>query len=91
MHENKVHLTYHCEEGSTSVLEIIEQLRKDIAAALGVQVSEVDPQADLLDQGLDSVRMMGLVDRLAAAGHSVDFADLAEDPRLVAWDQLLRS
>ena len=69
--------------------QIVEELRAEIASALETTPEQIDPDADLTDQGLDSVRMMGLVERIHAAGHSVDYADLAEDPRLTAWDQLL--
>lgn len=69
--------------------KIVEELRTEIAAALEVAPEQVDPDIDLTDQGLDSVRLMGLMGRIQDAGHSVDYADLADDPRLAAWDRLL--
>lgn len=45
----------------------------------------------LLDFGLDSVRLMILVDRLQQAGADVGFADLAERPTLRAWVELLET
>ena len=43
----------------------------------------------LLDSGLDSVRLMMLVDRLQQGGSEVGFGDLAERPTLRAWVALL--
>jgi aryl carrier-like protein len=45
----------------------------------------------LLDAGLDSVRLMLLVDRLQQAGADVGFGDLAERPTLRAWVKLLET
>lgn len=45
----------------------------------------------LLDSGLDSVRLMMLVDRLQERGADVGFADLAERPTLRAWVELLEA
>jgi bifunctional isochorismate lyase / aryl carrier protein len=45
----------------------------------------------LLDSGLDSVRLMMLVDRLQQGGADVGFADLAERPTLRAWVELLEA
>ncbi|GGK35930.1 hypothetical protein GCM10010124_30750 [Pilimelia terevasa] len=70
-----------------------ERLRADVAAALDCPPAEVDAEADLQDLGLDSLRVMGLVEKWRGAGASdLEFADLAEDPRLVAWNaRLVRS
>lgn len=45
----------------------------------------------LLDSGLDSVRLMMLVDRLQQGGADVGFADLAERPTLRGWVELLEA
>lgn len=45
----------------------------------------------LLDSGLDSVRLMMLVDRLQQGGADVGFGDLAETPTLRAWVELLET
>ncbi|HYN93022.1 MAG TPA: phosphopantetheine-binding protein [Pilimelia sp.] len=44
---------------------------------------------DLLDLGLDSIRLMTVVERLRAAGHDVTFVALAERPTLGDWADLL--
>jgi aryl carrier-like protein len=45
----------------------------------------------LQDVGLDSVRLMMLVDRLQRGGADVGFGDLAERPTLRAWVELLEA
>ncbi|SER21549.1 phosphopantetheine-binding protein [Actinokineospora terrae] len=67
-----------------------DRLRADIAEVLGCAPHEVTPDADLLDLGLDSMRTMALVERWRAAGApGVEFADLAEEPRLDRWTRLV--
>lgn len=71
--------------------EIIEELRGEVVTALGVAPEQVDTSADLTDLGLDSVRLMGVVEGIIARGYDVDYVDLAEDPRLDAWRGLLEA
>ncbi|WP_432570969.1 phosphopantetheine-binding protein [Kineococcus sp. SYSU DK005] len=67
-------------------------VRADVGRLLGCDGAAIDPEEDLLDRGLDSVRLMTLVERWRAAGlGGVEFADLAEQPRLSAWVDLIRS
>lgn len=62
----------------------------DIAAALGVAPHEVSEDADLTDAGLDSVRLMSLVEKWRSAGaDQADFATLAAEPVLSAWLDVL--
>ncbi|QFZ21536.1 phosphopantetheine-binding protein [Saccharothrix syringae] len=68
----------------------VERVRADVADLLGVAPAELEPDADLLDLGLDSMRIMSLVERWRAAGATgLEFADLAEDPRLERWAELV--
>lgn len=69
--------------------DIMEELRVEVATALGVASEQVDTDADLADLGLDSVRLMGVVEGIIARGYDVDYVDLAEDPRLDTWRGLL--
>jgi aryl carrier-like protein len=63
-----------------------DELRGDVAEVLGCPASEIPADADLLDLGLDSVRIMSLVERWRRAGATgLEFADLAEDPRIERW------
>ncbi|MFD6099517.1 phosphopantetheine-binding protein [Nocardiopsis flavescens] len=68
-----------------------ERLLADIADALGEPVTDLHPDEDLFDRGLDSVRLMGLIETWRAAGaRGADFADLAEQPTAASWARLLR-
>lgn len=61
----------------------------DTAQILEVDVAEIDPSVSLVDQGLDSVRLMALVERWRDAGADVDFVSLATEPDLEQWCTLL--
>ncbi|MCV7017139.1 non-ribosomal peptide synthetase [Mycolicibacterium aichiense] len=60
-----------------------------IAEVLGVDHTDIDPDGDLIAQGLDSIRMMSLAGRWRRAGFDVDFARLAAAPSVRAWTELL--
>ena len=61
----------------------------DTAQILEVDVAEIDPSVSLVDQGLDSVRLMALVERWRDSGADVDFVSLASEPDLEQWFALL--
>ena len=63
-----------------------EQVIADIAATLGVSPSELTDDTNLLDAGLDSIRLMSLVEKWRAAGSAgADFVNLASDPVVGLW------
>lgn len=64
-------------------------LDAEVAELLGVPAGAIDPGADLVGQGLDSIRMMSLAGRWRRRGLAVDFAALAARPTLAAWSALL--
>ncbi|MET8778938.1 phosphopantetheine-binding protein [Nocardia sp. NPDC050713] len=67
-----------------------ERVIGDVAAALGVRPDELTHETNLLDAGLDSVRIMSLVEKWRAAGHAhIDFPTLAADPVLGSWLEAL--
>ncbi len=66
-----------------------DELREEVAAILELPVSEVTADDDLLDLGMDSVRLMTLVQRWKDRGVLVEFADLAERTELGAWIELV--
>ncbi|MEU6285097.1 phosphopantetheine-binding protein [Streptomyces sp. NPDC047028] len=68
----------------------LEQLRDDVADCLGEDPADIPVDEDLVDYGLDSVRLMALLERWRR-DHAVtaDFADLAERPSVEAWATLL--
>ncbi|MFC8172376.1 phosphopantetheine-binding protein [Streptomyces sp. NPDC057242] len=67
----------------------LERLARDVADVLYVEAEEVDPDESLLDQGLDSIRLMALVETWRADGAEVGFVELAERPTLRDWAALL--
>ncbi|WP_066904615.1 phosphopantetheine-binding protein [Millisia brevis] len=62
-----------------------EQIVADIARILDIDVRELDAAADLTDHGLDSLRLMALVEKWQADGFDVDFVSLASAPILERW------
>src|SRR3990170_4055317 len=57
-----------------------ESVRGEVAELLGVSPDAVDPDADLIASGLDSIRMMSLSGRWRKQGIEVGFAALAANP-----------
>lgn len=68
----------------------LELIRHDVADALGEDPAAVPLDENLMDYGLDSVRIMSLLERWRREhGVEADFADLAEDPAIGTWVSLL--
>ncbi|ABW12474.1 acyl carrier protein [Parafrankia soli] len=62
----------------------------DVADVLYIEANDVDQDADLRAQGMDSVRLMELVERWRSAGaEGIDFITLAEDQRVSRWLEVL--
>jgi mycobactin phenyloxazoline synthetase len=61
----------------------------EVAEMLGVTSDALDPQADLIASGLDSIRMMSLSGRWRKQGIDIGFADLAANPTVRAWSDLI--
>ncbi|MEU7581754.1 phosphopantetheine-binding protein [Streptomyces sp. NPDC041068] len=67
-----------------------EKIRADVAELLDCDPADLEPDDNLLDHGLDSMRIMTLIERWRAAGATtVEFPDLAEQPELAHWTALL--
>ncbi|MBW8480957.1 phosphopantetheine-binding protein [Actinomadura parmotrematis] len=66
-----------------------DRVRADVADVLSVPPGELDEDLRLIDQGMDSIRMMTLVERWRADGADVTFVDLAEGPTVAEWVALL--
>jgi mycobactin phenyloxazoline synthetase len=64
-------------------------IREQVAELLGVSPDALDPNADLIASGLDSVRMMSLSGRWRRQGINIGFAALAENPTVAAWEQMV--
>jgi mycobactin phenyloxazoline synthetase len=64
-------------------------VRAEVAELLGVSADTVDPAGSLINQGLDSIRMMSLAGKWRRRGVDVDFAALSADPTIEAWSRLV--
>ncbi|MGK3993751.1 isochorismatase family protein [Sorangium sp. So ce1024] len=67
----------------------VDRLRADVAEILEQPASAISDHESFLDLGLDSIRIMTLVERWRAAGVDVAFVELAERPTLAEWWELL--
>lgn len=76
-------------EGDAAPPPIAARLRDDVAELLQQPAGAIGMQDNLLDLGLDSIRLMSLVERWRRAGMTVEFVELAEQPTLAAWVQIL--
>ncbi|KVD74319.1 isochorismatase [Burkholderia sp. ABCPW 14] len=68
----------------------IAAVAAQVAHMLQIAAADLPPHDNLLDHGLDSVRIMTLVETWRQAGRDVSFVQLAEAPTLAAWAQLLQ-
>ncbi|GAA4898603.1 bifunctional isochorismate lyase/aryl carrier protein [Stackebrandtia albiflava] len=66
----------------------LAEVRRQVLALLD---EPADDDENLIDAGLDSVRVMGLIETWRAAGHDVGFADLAADPTIIGFHSRLVS
>lgn len=71
--------------GATSA----QTVRDEVAELLGISAHDLDPEADLIASGLDSIRMMSLSGRWRKQGINVGFAALAANPTVASWIDLV--
>ncbi|MEU1389113.1 MULTISPECIES: phosphopantetheine-binding protein [unclassified Nonomuraea] len=69
--------------------ETEERLRAQIAGLLYVEPAELGLHDDLLDAGLDSIRVMTLIEAWKREGRDLGFPDLVDRPTIAAWAELL--
>ncbi|MEU3461055.1 phosphopantetheine-binding protein [Streptomyces sp. NPDC006733] len=62
-----------------------ERIRHDVAEVLDEDPQDIPFDENLVDYGLDSVRIMTLVERWRREGVEVTFVELAEQPAIEAW------
>ena len=68
----------------------MQQIREDVADVLGEDPADIPDDENLADYGLDSVRLMSLVERWRRDhGADITFVALAEHPAIEAWSPLL--
>ncbi|MFF4382786.1 phosphopantetheine-binding protein [Kitasatospora sp. NPDC092039] len=73
----------------TGVGFTVERIRAEVADLLGEDPAEIPLDENLVDWGLDSIRLMTLAARWQEAGAEVAFVQLAERPAIEAWAELL--
>ncbi|WP_190127589.1 phosphopantetheine-binding protein [Streptomyces mashuensis] len=68
----------------------VERIRADVADVLGEDPADIPDDENLVDHGLDSVRIMTLIERWKRE-HGVEaaFVDLAGEPAIERWAPLL--
>ena len=66
----------------------IDALRSTVTDLLGDGSPPPADHDDLIELGLDSIRIMRIADRLRREGVTVSFADLARRPTLAEWERL---
>lgn len=66
-----------------------DEIRAQVAEVLDEPAADIGDHDDLLDRGLDSIRLMGLVERWREVGISTSFIDLAETPTVASWAELI--
>ncbi|WP_121393540.1 phosphopantetheine-binding protein [Actinokineospora cianjurensis] len=67
-----------------------DDIRTQVAALLEVPPTTIADDDNLLDHGLDSIRVMTLLESWRTTGTALSFADLAETPTIAAWSTLVR-
>ena len=70
---------------------MMEWLRDGVADVLGTTPESLATDVPLQEQGLDSIRLMALVERWRPRVGWLTFADLAERPTLADWADLIAS
>ena len=63
----------------------------DVAESLGVAPDTLTPDTNLADAGLDSLRLIMLVEKWRAEGVTVDFQDILTRATLAEWFELFQS
>jgi len=68
----------------------LERMRADVAGMLGESPDTVGDDDHLMDLGLDSMRVLGLVLAWSNTGIALEFGDLAEHTTLAGWWQVVQ-
>ena len=63
----------------------LEQMRADIARMVHEQPEDIALDDNLMDLGLDSMRVLNLLVRWNESGIGLDFSEIAEQTTLQGW------
>ena len=63
----------------------LERLRSDVAEVLAEEPGSFADDENLIDRGLDSIRLMSLATRWREDGFEAGYLDLAQEPTVEAW------
>lgn len=66
-----------------------DRLRSDVAEVLAEDPGSFADDDNLIDLGLDSIRLMSLATRWREAGFEAGYLDLAQEPTVAAWWNLV--
>ncbi|MCX4029494.1 isochorismatase family protein [Endozoicomonas sp. SM1973] len=66
-----------------------QQLKQLIAGWLGVTSDELEDDDNLIECGLDSIRVLSLLDQFKTVGKHTSLIELAENPTIAGWSALL--
>ncbi|ABS22057.1 isochorismatase family protein [Bacillus cytotoxicus] len=69
----------------------LQMIREQVAQLLRESPADIANDENLLNRGLDSVRLMSLVEKWRQIGVEVTFADLAEHPTISDWFRMIAS
>ncbi|WP_283842724.1 phosphopantetheine-binding protein [Burkholderia pyrrocinia] len=69
---------------------MLAAIAAQVARSLRMPAADLREHDNLVDCGLDSIRMMTLVEQWRAQGYDVTFVQLAEQPTLGAWTRVLQ-
>ncbi|MET4579740.1 phosphopantetheine-binding protein [Ottowia thiooxydans] len=68
----------------------LERIRGDIANLIGESPDDIGLDDNLMDLGLDSMRLLGLVAEWTQAGLQVDIFELGEHTTLGGWWSVIK-
>jgi len=68
----------------------LARMRADVAKLVGEALEDVGDDDNLMDLGLDSMRVLGLVMAWGEHGIALEFSHLAEHTTLAGWWQVVQ-
>lgn len=69
----------------------LQLVRQQVANLLDEASADINDEEDLTELGIDSIRMMSLVEKWRSMGADITFMKLAKRPTISGWWSLLTS